>query len=132
MDYTDGGGWAKLDKTAAVHLGEIIATFPKAKAEKYTTMLLILYTQMGNNGVITTGRRTLAKLAGVGEHIARYFLLKLAHDGAIIALGEEKGRVRFMFWWIAQKVSLNPPKSTQSRIDGQGEKRGDFSPGVGY
>ena len=104
MDYTDGRGWARLDKTAAVLLGQIAASFPRIKTEKCITMLLILYASMDNSGVITMGRRTLAKLAGVGENTARYFLNKLLKDGAIVQIEQEdKNKTRYMFWWIAER-----------------------------
>ena len=87
-DYTDGGGWAKLDATAVNELAAIISTFSPKYIEKHTRMLLALYQSMGASGVITMGYRTLAERAGVTKRAAETFVKKLEDSGDLVIIGE--------------------------------------------
>ena len=88
-DYTDGGGWAKLDGTAVDELSAIISTFSPKYIEKHTRMLLALYQSMSASGVITMGYRTLAERAGVTKRAAETFVKKLEDSGDLVIIGEK-------------------------------------------
>lgn len=125
-DYTDGGGWAKLDATAAAELTDIIKTFPPSKIEKYTLMLLTLFASTNRSGAVTMGFRTLAERCGVHEQSARRFLAKLENDGVLVSAGQKvtatgKYIERAWFWLVEggvsndrhTHVSKSPAKSTR-------------------
>lgn len=112
VDYTDGGGWAKFDFTAALELTNIIMSFPKAKQEHYTRMLLILYASINKGGYVTMGYRTLARLAGVTEDQARYFIAKLEEQGKLTKGAVKRiGNTSFTnrrFVWQAEENTSSP------------------------
>lgn len=107
-DYAQGG-WAKLDLTAAYRLAEIAAKFPQTKMEQYMRLLLVLYSSMYSNGIITIGRKALAEKAEVTEDQARNFVEKLEKMGALINLGMGKNSAgkytRRIFWWLEKRNS---------------------------
>lgn len=89
-DYTDGGGWAKIDQTACDHLADIVATFSPAYMAAHTRMLLTLYRSIGNDGTIAIGYRKLAERSGVTERAAYKFIEKMEQRGILVRVGERK------------------------------------------
>lgn len=133
-DYTDGGGWAKLDQTACAQLARIIARFPPKYSEKYTLMLLTLYRSMTNDGVISIGYRTLAERAGVTRQSAERFVTKLESDGELVKVGEVSnngGRytMRRFEWMEGDSVNRVTPdsKSRRNRVTPDSKSPGKSS-----
>ncbi|HCG61325.1 MAG TPA: hypothetical protein DEV22_02765, partial [Collinsella sp.] len=89
-DYTDGGGWAKLDATSADELAAIISTFTPRYLEKHTRILLMLFQSMNSDGTISVGYRTLAERAGVTKKAVERFVKKLEDSGDLVVVGERK------------------------------------------
>ena len=87
-DYTDGGGWAKLDRTAVEELSAIAATFTPRYLEKQFKMLLTLYQSMSADGTISMGYRTLAERACVAKSAAQRFMARLEKSGDLVIVGE--------------------------------------------
>lgn len=88
-DYTDGGGWAKLDGTAAVHLSRCIDGFTTRTKSVYTMLLLMLFSCTGRDGTVNVGIRTLAERAGVSVKQARGFMEHLEDTGVLVELGKK-------------------------------------------
>ena len=89
-DYTDGCGWGKLDRTAAINLSDVISTFsPRTKNAK-ARMLLILYASTWSDGTTGMGVRTLAESAGVNRGQADRFIKELKQSGVLVDAGERK------------------------------------------
>ena len=125
-DYTDGGGWAKLDQAAAFGLARAASSFPTSKLEKYTRMLLVLYSGTGRDGCVTMGRRTLAERAGVSEDTARSFIDRLEDRGVLIPAGEKVTQngtytLRRWEWLVGEGGGLKPPGGgcTPKRLPGE-------------
>lgn len=115
-DYTDGGGWAKLDTTAAFNLAAIAGTFSPRSFEKQVRMLLILYRSMSADGSISMGYRTLAERADVTKQSAERFIKKLEDEGDLVIVGERTnsgGRytVRRFSWMGGVSVERDTPVS---------------------
>ena len=112
VDYTDGGGWAKLDNTAALEMADVMASFPPKSAKRYARMLLVLYASTSKNGTVTTGYRTLAERAGVPESAAYRFIAWLDKNGVLINDGTRKAKtgqftVRRWSWLDKEGASVN-------------------------
>ena len=118
-DYTDGGGWAKLDATAAFKLAEIAGTFSPRSFEKQVRMLLILYQSMSADGTISMGYRTLAERAGVSRRTAELFMRKLEDGGDLVVVGErvnDGGRYTVRrFTWMGGDTLERVTPDTQTR-----------------
>lgn len=131
-DYTDGGGWAKLDQTAADGLATVAETFPAAKRGKYFRMLLTLYSATGRDGCVTIGRRTLAERAGVHEESARRFLAKLENDGFLVPAGErvtQHGTFPMRRWeWLVDGGGSKNRPTPGSKSPGKSTEGGSKSP----
>ena len=115
-DYTDGGGWAKLDATAAFELAAIAGTFSPRSLEKQVRMLLVLYQSMSADGTISMGCRTLAERADVTKWSAERFIKKLEDNGDLVIVGEKTnsgGRytVRRFAWLGGVSVDRDTPVS---------------------
>lgn len=113
-DFTDGGGWAKLDKTSADRLAELCIK----ETPRRIRMLMQLFASIDGDGTTTIGSDVLAKRCGVGDSTAADYIASLVDDGTLIVDGERKTKsgvytVRH-FWWI---------EPTAVRV-------GDFSEGV--
>lgn len=113
-DYTDGGGWAKIDTTAAFGLSRAVAMFPQSKREKYTRMLLVLYSSTGRDGCVTMGRRTLAERADVSEDSARSFIAMLEKNGILVPAGKKATpngnySLRRWEWLVDDGGGFKPP-----------------------
>lgn len=128
-DYTDGGGWAKIDTTAALELADVIALFPPKGAKRYTRMLLVLYASTSKSGTVSMGYRTLAERAGVPEMSARHFLAWMEKNGVLIPDGSKKtraGQFAVRRWpWIREggesinrrtPASVSQSESTHPRV----------------
>lgn len=128
-DYTDGGGWAKLDQTAALELADVIASFPPKGAQRYTRMLLALYASTAKDGTVSMGFRTLAERAGVPEMSARHFFAWMDKHGVLVSEGAKRtksGQFTVRRWaWIEDggvsinrhtPVSVSQSESTHPRV----------------
>lgn len=89
-DYTDGGGWAKLDQAGAEGLSEIIGTFSPRTRMLKTRMLLTLYASLDKSGQTSLSYRRLAKRTGASNGQAQRFIEELEQDGFLIRCGEVK------------------------------------------
>ena len=104
-DYTDGGGWAKLDQTAAQELASVISTFTKRTVAKYTLLLLTLYRSMDADGRITAGYESMSKMTGIPIRTVRRFIEDMESQGVLVRIGsyKRKGGGSFIvrrFSWI--------------------------------
>lgn len=116
-------GFGKLDEVGAVHLAEIISTFPRRSMAAYTAMLLICVANMYDapTPYFTLGRRELAKRAGCSDKTARRFLDMMESDGVIVSLGKVKTKsgeyVKRTFWWSnGVGPSTTPPCGMKPRL----------------
>lgn len=100
-------GFGKLDEDGAIHLAEIISTFPRRSSAAYTRMLLVCAANMYDAPIpyFTLGRRDLARRAGCSPSTADRFIRSLESDGVIVVLGMKRtGSGRYCkrtFWWLA-------------------------------
>lgn len=62
-DYTDGGGWAKLDQRSADMLAEAVGLFRKSERVERTRMLLTLFRCIASNGTFAVSEKDLAEKA---------------------------------------------------------------------
>lgn len=62
-DYTDGGGWAKLDQRSADMLAEAVGLFRKSERVERTRMLLTLFRCVASNGTFAVSEKDLAEKA---------------------------------------------------------------------
>ena|GEM_PF-6431798 len=122
-DYTDGGGWAKLDATAVDELAAIIGGFSPRYLEKQARMLLTLYQSMSADGTISMGYRTLAERADVSKSAAQRFVKKLEDTGDLVVVGErvnDGGRytVRRFAWMGGDPLNrVTPdPRKPEKRV----------------
>lgn len=133
-DYTDGGGWAKLDTTAALELADVIAAFPPNATQRYTRMLLVLYASTAKDGTVSTGYRTLAEKAGVTVMAARHFIAWMDSHKVLVSEGAKKtraGQFTVRRWaWVKEggcvyhpthPVSLSQRNSTHPRVVSPGQ-----------
>ena len=103
-DYTDGGGWAKLDQRSARRLSEILVSFNDARTRAtWTRMLLALYASIGQSGRTSLGAKRLSKLSDTTEKQAERFLAAMESQGFIEPVGEiENGKYHHRkFQWMA-------------------------------
>lgn len=122
-DYTDGGGWAKLDQAACDRIAEIVATFSPAYMATHTRMLLTLYRSLDKDGTITIGYRKLAERAGVTERAAYKFIEKMEKGGVLVRVGERKTpagdyTVR-RFYWMEGATQEGSTPATQKAPSGK-------------
>lgn len=115
-------GFGKLDEEGAIHLAEIISTFPRRSSAAYSKMLLICAANIYDapTPYFTLGRRDLAKRAQVSDKTARRFLDMMEDDGAIVQLGKVKTKageyVKRTFWWCrGVGPETTPPCGTKPR-----------------
>lgn len=116
-------GFGKLDEESAIHLAEIISTFPRRSSAAYSKMLLICAANIYDapTPYFTLGRRDLAKRAQVSDKTARRFLDMMESDGVIVQLGKVKTKageyVKRAFWWSnGVGPSTTPPCGTKPRL----------------
>ncbi len=113
-DYTDGLGWAKLDTTAACHLGRIIENFSDKTRGARATMLLFCYSQIREAKVpyFRLGVRTIAKACGYSPKKAQQFLEYCEEREYFVTVeSAEDGKTpKRTFWWLADEVY--PKKGT--------------------
>ena len=117
-DYTDGGGWAKLDQTAVYELSAIASTFSPRFMEKQFRMLLTIYRSMDADGLISMGYRTLAERAGVTKQSAERFVHKLEESGDLEIVEEKKNKggrytIRRFPWRGGVSVNRDTPVSRE-------------------
>lgn len=107
-DYTDGSGWAKLDTTAACHLGRIIENFSDKTRGARATMLLFCYSQIREAKVpyFRLGVRTIAKACGYSPKKAQQFLEYCEEREYFVTVESAKdGKTpKRTFWWLADEV----------------------------
>ncbi len=107
-DYTDGLGWAKLDTTAACHLGRIIENFSDKTRGARATMLLFCYSQIREAKVpyFRLGVRTIAKACGYSPKKAQQFLEYCEEREYFVTVESAKdGKTpKRTFWWLADEV----------------------------
>ena len=107
-DYTDGLGWAKLDTTAACHLGRIIENFSDKTRGARATMLLFCYSQIREAKVpyFRLGVRTIAKACGYSPKKAQQFLEYCEErEYFVIVESAKDGKTpKRTFWWLADEV----------------------------
>lgn len=107
-DYTDGLGWAKLDTTAACHLGRIIENFSDKTRGARATMLLFCYSQIREAKVpyFRLGVRTIAKACGYSPKKAQQFLEYCEEREYFVTVESAKdGKTpKRTFWWLANEV----------------------------
>lgn len=114
-------GFGKLDEVGAVHLAEIISTFPRRSMAAYTAMLLICVANMydASTPYFTLGRRELAKRAGCSPSTADRFLRLMESDDVIVSLGKVKTKsgeyVKRTFWWLEGGSRNDTTPSRKSR-----------------
>lgn len=105
-DYTDGLGWAKLDATAACHLGRIIENFSDKTRGARATMLLFCYSQLRGNKlpVFRLGLRTISKACGYTYNQVQRFLIYCEEREYIVQVDEtpEGETPKRTFWWFAE------------------------------
>ena len=133
-DYTDGLGWAKLDATAACHLGRIIENFSDKTRGARATMLLFCYSQLRGDKLPTfkLGLRTISKACGLTDRQAQRFMEYCEECEYIVQVDEtpEGKTPKRTFWWFAegcnqirlQGVTKHPVKVVQGCNQTQGEK----------
>ena len=133
-DYTDGQGWAKLDATAACHLGRIIENFSDKTRGARATMLLFCYSQLRGDKLPTfkLGLRTISKACGLTDRQAQRFMEYCEEYEYIVQVDEtSEGKTpKRTFWWFAegcnqirlQGVTKHPVKVVQGCNQTQGEK----------
>lgn len=114
-DYTDGGGWSKLDGSACAGLARISAGFPRSKAEQWTLVLLTIYRSLDRAGEVTAGYRTIAERAGVPVSVARGVVERLEASGDLVRLGRAPhGRLRMAFSWMCGESKRQAESLTES------------------
>lgn len=116
-------GFGKLDEEGAIHLAEIISTFPRRSSAAYSKMLLICAANIYDapTPYFTLGRRDLAKRAGCSHMTAKRFFETMAADGVIVELGKTKNKsgefTKRTFWWLADGEGVGretrPPRATK-------------------
>lgn len=112
-DYTDGLGWAKLDTTAACHLGRIIENFSDKTRGARATMLLFCYSQIRDIGDIPSfrlGVRTIAKACDCSVPAAQRFIQYCEERELIVSVGttpDGKTPLR-TFWWFVDRCIEKP------------------------
>lgn len=84
-DYTDGGGWSRLDATSARALADAAGATGRAGAR--VRVALALFATLRPDGTTRVGERTLAKSAGVGYQEARGAVRALERSGAVVRVG---------------------------------------------
>lgn len=109
VDYTDGGGWAKLDQTSADELTRIIGSFGGRSLVQRTHILLTMFSMIGRDGTISVGYDTIAKAAGVEVTAVRRLvssLMEQDEDGEALMydVGTDK-KPRRIFAWMLDAVS---------------------------
>ena len=124
-DYTDGGGWAKLDQRSADMLADVIAEFGEAKLKERTKMILTLYRHVTSRGTFKVGYDQLAKDAGVTFSKARGFFGYLQKNGVIVWRGKKPNEAaEYSFSWATVKT---PGENDTTSVKTPGE---NDTPGV--
>lgn len=128
-DYTDGGGWAKLDQRSADMLAEAVGLFRKKELVERTRMLLTLFRCIANDGTFAVSEKDLAERAKTTIDKARRFFSALEKAGLAIRTGRLKdGTIIRRFSW---HVGENPGKSAVGIGENPGKSadRGGRKPG---
>lgn len=120
IDYTDGGGWSKLDQTGADELARVVGTFRNGERLERVRMLFTLYRCITPEGVVRVSYERLADLAGVSYPKARRFMGKLERDGVILPVEKTLGEVpTYRFSWHSAENPGGigtPPDENTGRI----------------
>lgn len=120
-DYTDGGGWAKLDQRSADMLAEAVGLFRKKELVERTRMLLTLFRCIANDGTFAVSEQDLADRAGTTKDKASGLFDALEKAGIVIRVNKLKDKtiVRRFSWHNSEnpgvstaRNSKNPGKST--------------------
>ena len=111
-DYTDGGGWAKLDATAVEHIADIFAELKIASNRDHVRLILTMYRLMNRDGVIPCGYRVIAEHAGVDRGVARRLIAKLVERGHLARLDRNNG---YCFSWIVNQLMENDIESSDEK-----------------
>lgn len=120
-DYTDGGGWAKLDQRSADMLAEAVGLFRKKELVERTRMLLTLFRCIASDGTFAVSEQDLADRAGTTKDKASGLFDALEKAGIVIRVNKLKDKtiVRRFSWHNGEnhgistaRNSKNPGKST--------------------
>ena len=125
-DYTDGGGWARLDATSARALAETMSAFTGRTADKRRHMLLWCFSKLnsGKPPYFRVGSRSIAKACGYTRKAARTFLDFMESEGYFVTVekGDEGHFDKRTFWWFTDGTGPleGPSPGPKPRSEGPG------------